>query len=69
MSSTVLCDSQLNDVQLARLRRRCLRVALIAQTVSGVGAVAGVTVGALLARQMTLDERFSGMPAAAYMIG
>lgn len=69
MSSTLTAERALTDAELSHLHRRSMVVALAAQAVSGVGVVAGVTVGALLAQQMTDSDRLAGVPAAAFMIG
>lgn len=44
------------------LQRRVLAVVAAAQVLGGAGLAAGVTVGALLARQMLGSDALSGLP-------
>ncbi|WP_260471966.1 MFS transporter [Bacillus salinus] len=52
-----------------KLYKRTLRVVLLAQTLGGAGLAAGITVGALLAKDMLGVESFSGIPSALFTLG
>lgn len=54
---------------VAALQRRTLRVVVASQMLGGAGLAAGVTVGALLARDMLGSARLSGLPAALFTLG
>ncbi|MEY7971050.1 MFS transporter [Saccharomonospora xinjiangensis] len=49
--------------------RRVLRVLVAAQILSGAGLAAGITVGALLAKDMLGTTSLSGLPSALFTIG
>jgi MFS family permease len=51
------------------LYRRSLRVVVLSQVFAGAGLTAGVTVGALLARDMVGGESVAGLPAALFTLG
>lgn len=51
------------------LYRRTLRVLVISQILSGTGLAAGVTVGALLAQDMTGSTGSAGLPIALFTLG
>ncbi len=50
-------------------QRQVLRTLVLAQVFSGAGLAAGVTVGALLARDMFGSDGLAGVPAALFTIG
>ncbi|NGP05337.1 MFS transporter [Rhodococcus sp. 14C212] len=50
-------------------QRRVLTVLVVAQTLSGAGLAAGVTVGALLAQDMLGSTSLAGVPSALFTIG
>ncbi|MCI3918718.1 MFS transporter [Paenibacillus sp. TRM 82003] len=52
-----------------RLYRRTLWIVAISQMFGGAGLAAGVTVGALLARDMLGTDSFAGLPAALFTLG
>jgi MFS family permease len=52
-----------------KLYRRTLWIVVLAQLFGGAGVAAGVTVGALLIREMMGTESFAGMSAALYTAG
>lgn len=52
-----------------RLYKRTLGVAVISQMLGGAGLAAGVTVGALLAKNMLGTDRFAGLPVALLTLG
>lgn len=62
-----------NDVipseKLKTLYKRTLFVVSISQIFGGAGLAAGVTVGALLARQMLGTDAFAGLPSALFTLG
>lgn len=51
------------------LQCRTLRVVVASQICGGAGLAAGVTVGALLAREMLGGEGFAGVPTALFTLG
>jgi len=51
------------------LQRRCLSVVVVSQVFGGAGLAAGVTVGALLAKEMLGGEALAGLPAALFTLG
>ena len=53
----------------AALQRRTLRVLFAAQTLSGAGLAAGVTVGALLAEDVLGTTGLAGLPSALFTLG
>ncbi|MCQ6552321.1 MFS transporter [Streptomyces sp. C10-9-1] len=53
----------------SREQRRALTVLGISQTLGGAGMAAGITVGALLARDLLGSTGLAGLPAALYTIG
>lgn len=52
-----------------RLYRRSLRVVLFCQVLGGAGLAAGVTVGALLVRDLFGGEELAGLPSALFTLG
>jgi MFS family permease len=58
-------DAQLDQPEQARV----LRTLMTAQVLSGAGLAAGVTVGALLARDILGSDGLAGVPAALFTIG
>ena len=52
-----------------RLYKRTLLVVLLSQTLGGAGLAAGITVGALLAKEMLGIESVSGLPSALFTLG
>ncbi len=53
----------------AVVQKRTLRVLVAAQIFSGAGLAAGITVGALLARDMLGSTALSGLPSALFTLG
>lgn len=51
------------------LYKRTLVVVVLSQIFGGAGLAAGITVGALIARDMLGSESFSGLPAALFTLG
>lgn len=51
------------------LYKRTLVVVVLSQIFGGAGLAAGITVGALIARDMLGSENFSGLPAALFTLG
>jgi MFS family permease len=63
-------DEYVNDVDLQEhLYKRTLTVVLVSQVFGGAGLAAGVTVGALLARQMLGGDGYAGLPTALFTLG
>jgi MFS family permease len=58
-----------DDAARRALQRRTLSVVVVSQMLGGAGLAAGVTVGALLARQMLGGDSLSGLPAALFTLG
>lgn len=52
-----------------RLYKRTLWVVLLSQTLGGAGLAAGITVGALLAKEMLGGDSVSGLPSALFTLG
>ncbi|MGF2616321.1 MFS transporter [Rossellomorea vietnamensis] len=52
-----------------RLYKRTLIIVSISQLFGGAGLAAGITVGALLAKQMLGTEAYAGLPAALFTLG
>ena len=52
-----------------KLYKRTLIIVSISQIFGGAGLAAGITVGALLARQMMGTDAFAGLPAALFTLG
>jgi MFS family permease len=50
-------------------QRRILTVLVLAQTISGAGLTAGISVGALLAEEMLGGAGLAGMPSALFTAG
>ncbi|MFC7449876.1 MFS transporter [Rhodococcus daqingensis] len=53
----------------AHTQRRTLIVVVISQVLGGAGLAAGVTVGALLAKEMLGSSRFAGLSSALFTLG
>lgn len=58
-----------NPEKQKRLYQRTLTIVVISQIFGGAGLAAGITVGALLARQMLGTDAFAGLPAALFTMG
>ncbi len=58
-----------DDAARRSLQKRVLIVVAGAQVLGGAGLAAGVTVGALLARQMLGSDELSGLPTALFTVG
>ncbi|WP_149359236.1 MFS transporter [Lolliginicoccus suaedae] len=56
-------------IDTAAAQRRALTVLVIAQVLSGAGLAAGITVGALLARDVLSSTSLAGVPAALFTVG
>ncbi|TXC89555.1 MFS transporter [Metabacillus litoralis] len=63
-------QSYVNSPQRQRkLYRKTLIIIVIAQIFGGAGLAAGITVGALLAKEMLGTDSFSGVPIALFTLG
>ena len=58
-----------SEEEQRKLYKRTLWVVILSQTFGGAGLAAGITVGALIARQMLGSESFSGLPSALFTLG
>ena len=52
-----------------KLYKRSLIIVMLSQVFGGAGLAAGITVGALLAKDMIGTESFAGLPAALFTLG
>lgn len=52
-----------------KLYKRSLLIVMMSQVFGGAGLAAGITVGALLAKDMLGTESFAGLPAALFTLG
>ncbi|MEG0450536.1 MAG: MFS transporter [Lysinibacillus sp.] len=52
-----------------KLYKRSLLIVMLSQVFGGAGLAAGITVGALLAKEMLGTESFAGLPAALFTLG
>lgn len=69
-SNSTDIQSYMNDPQKQNgLYRRTLIIIVIAQIFGGAGLAAGITVGALLAKEMLGTDSFSGVPIALFTLG
>ena len=59
---------QSKDAQ-QKLYKRSLLIVMLSQVFGGAGLAAGITVGALLAKEMLGTESFAGLPAALFTLG
>jgi MFS family permease len=59
----------LSDAERAAIQRRILTVVLIGQILGGAGLAAGITVGALLAKDMLGTDDLTGLPTALFTLG
>ncbi|MBD8506887.1 MFS transporter [Hoyosella sp. G463] len=57
------------SIDVTAAQRRALAVLVIAQVLSGAGLAAGITVGALLARDVLSSTSLAGVPAALFTVG
>jgi MFS family permease len=57
------------DVDRRRVQKRTLAVVVTSQVLGGAGLAAGITVGALLARQMLGSDSLAGLPTALFTMG
>lgn len=62
-------DAGVGDARVAAVQRRTVAVVVAAQVLGGMGLAAGVSVGALIARQMLDSALLSGVPLAAGTAG
>lgn len=58
-----------DDAVRRRVQRRTLAVVVASQVLGGAGLAAGITVGALLAREMLGSDSLTGAPAALFTLG
>jgi len=58
-----------DDAARRSLQRRTLVVVVVSQVLGGAGLAAGITVGALLARQMLGGDGLAGLSAALFTLG
>ncbi|MFP4979194.1 MFS transporter [Paenibacillus sp. CN-4] len=58
-----------DPIRRQQLHRRTLLTVAISQVFGGAGLTAGITVGALLAQEMTGNDRLTGLPTAVFTIG
>ncbi|MGN7477478.1 MFS transporter [Solibacillus silvestris] len=58
-----------SEEEQQKLYKRTLWVVILSQTFGGAGLAAGITVGALIARQLLGSESFSGLPTALFTLG
>lgn len=58
-----------DDAVRRRVQRRTLAVVVASQVLGGAGLAAGITVGALLARDMLGSDSLTGAPAALFTLG
>ncbi|MBD8036804.1 MFS transporter [Solibacillus sp. A46] len=58
-----------SEEEQQKLYKRTLWVVVLSQTFGGAGLAAGITVGALIARQMLGSESFTGLPTALFTLG
>ncbi|MDN4522688.1 MFS transporter [Mycolicibacterium austroafricanum] len=58
-----------SDEERRRVQRRTLVVVIASQVLGGAGLAAGVSVGALLAKEMLGTESLAGIPAALFTLG
>src|SRR5688572_429623 len=69
MSAATKAGPEYSAEQQHAIYRRSLTVVVISQVFGGAGLAAGVTVGALLARDMLGREGVAGLPAAMFTLG
>lgn len=58
-----------SEEEQQKLYKRTLWIVILSQTFGGAGLAAGITVGALIARQMLGSESFTGLPTALFTLG
>src|SRR5699024_10555789 len=58
-----------SDKKTEKLYKKTLIVVVIAQIFGGAGLAAGITVGALIAKDMLGSASFAGIPAALFTLG
>lgn len=61
--------SPVSSAQIERVQRRTLKVVTASQVLGGAGLSAGVSVGALLAKDMLGSDALTGLPAALFTLG
>lgn len=61
--------SRHTDDEVQRVQRRTLVVVVVSQLLGGAGLAAGVSVGALLAREMLGSDGLTGIPIALFTLG
>lgn len=59
----------LNEAEIAQVQRRTLAVVVLSQVLGGAGLAAGITVGALLAKDMLGSASLAGVPTALFTLG
>lgn len=64
-----LVTADLQELERQRVQGRTLKVVVFSQILGGAGLVAGVAVGALLARQMLGSDSLAGLPIALFTLG
>jgi MFS family permease len=62
-------SDRFDGVDPGRVQRRTLAVVVTSQILGGAGLAAGITVGALLARQMLGADGLAGLPTALFTMG
>ncbi len=58
-----------DDAERRRVQRRTLTVVVVSQILGGAGLAAGITVGALLAKDMLGTDGLAGVPTALFTLG
>jgi len=59
----------IDDTERRRVQRRTLTVVVASQILGGAGLAAGITVGALLAKDMLGTDGLAGVPTALFTLG
>ena len=67
--TTDITEIAASEVLQRALYKRTLLVVLLSQTLGGAGLAAGITVGALLAKDMLGLESLTGLPSALFTLG
>lgn len=58
-----------SEAERRRIQKRTLAVVVVSQVLGGAGLAAGVSVGALLAKEMLGAESLAGLPVALFTLG
>ncbi|MFC5406026.1 MFS transporter [Cohnella soli] len=61
--------SEISQEEGSRVYRRSLKVVVLSQIFGGAGLAAGITVGGLLAQEMSGSENYAGAPSALFTLG